>query len=229
MLKFMNNRAGTFQKEYLGLLGYSQGLEEQIKYSYLAQKNNSAYILGLQHKTVITLGKRGDVLTDLYQSREELATQCIEVFHTDRGGQATLHSPGQLVIYPIVPIEAWGISVKDFVCVLQKTTVKTLKDLGVDAFLGQGEPGVYTREGKIAFCGIRVEQGVTRHGISINIENDLSLFNKIRSCGVDSQPLVSLKMLMAKQTSSFLPLVFEKWVENFSLEIKSSIKSPEPL
>lgn len=201
---------------YLDLVNYSTALEEQIKYTYQARTKCRAFILGLEHSPVVTLGKRGNITQDLNICREELKVNGVDFFHTDRGGQATLHSPGQLVIYPITPIEQWGISVKDFVCVLQKCIVLSLKEIGIDSHMGNEEPGIFTKEGKIAFCGIRVEQGVSRHGVAVNISNDLTMFNFIRSCGVNNQKIVSIKDYGIKISLSEF---YQIWIRHFNKQL----------
>lgn len=166
-----------------GLVPYEEGLKIQAELSEKTRIDRVTRLIGLEHPMVITLGKRGNPIEDLQHS----ATNAPVVI-TDRGGQATLHSPGQLVIYPIVHLQEKGMGVRDFVHHLEEATIETLMTYGIQTSRGEAS-GVFTEKGKIAFVGIRVDRGVSRHGISINISNDLALFDLIRPCGVSHQKM----------------------------------------
>ena len=191
--------------EWLGVVEYDEGLLIQQRRHEAAQSNNKNFILGLEHQSVITLGKRGDQAVDVASHSR------LPIYKIDRGGQATLHSPGQLVIYPIINIEKFGYSVRQFVEILQDATIQTLKAFQIDAFVAS-QPGVYTKNGKIGFLGIRVENGITRHGVSLNVCNELDLFSQIRSCGVGNSILDSMQMHGVSNTPE---QVFEVWSREF--------------
>jgi lipoyl(octanoyl) transferase len=136
-------------------------------------------LLLLEHQPVITLGRRagaGDLRdTDLIQALG------IDVAVSERGGQATLHAPGQLVAYPIVPIPSRDL--RSYVHDLEETLLVLLAGLGVAAHRRPGHPGLYSGEGKIASVGLRCHRWVCSHGTSLNVDLDLSLFDLIVSCG----------------------------------------------
>ena len=161
--------------------------------------------MGLEHPTVITLGRRMKV-------DELLLAGDIPVVQSTRGGLATIHSEGQLVIYPIMNLRARGLGVKEFVFQLLKITQRTLKDYQIESFIDDENIGLHTINGKIAFCGLEIKEGVSRHGISINIANDLSLFTQIVSCGV-----TALKTDRACDHVSDVTMrdFFERWISNF--------------
>lgn len=165
-------------------LSYLQGLEHQERYRQSVLNDPSQiFIMGLEHPSVITLGKRGDSKLDL--SLPHGPSQ-IDIQKTDRGGQATLHSPGQLVIYPIVSLATLGLGVRDFVLTLLRTTQMSLHNLGIETF-EKNQSALYTANGKIAFFGLKVSHNITSHGLAINVCNDLSLFSMIRSCGIANE------------------------------------------
>ena len=170
--------------QWRGRSSYLQGQELQA----LAAEDASVEMqfLGLEFDTVITVGKRGNVSEDLLIASDQLAEMQIDLAVVDRGGQATLHSPGQLVIYPIISLKRLRWSVKQYLLWLEETTRKTLMELDVKTTTG-AQPGLYSKKGKIAFFGVRIHQGVTQHGVSINVSNDLELFNFIRSCGKEGE------------------------------------------
>lgn len=140
-------------------------------------------ILGQEHPLTITLGKRADPLKDIKAPIQVLKDRGVVVVGVDRGGQATLHNLGQLVIYPIVNLREREIRVRDYVRLLVDVTKRFLSDMGIVAYSLNNEPGLYTHKGKIAFFGVRVQHGVTSHGLAINVNNNLNDFLMIRSCG----------------------------------------------
>jgi lipoate-protein ligase B len=178
--------------QYSGLIPYQKGLELQQQSFDLVRANGRPVLIGCEHYPVITLGRRVQADGEFLISRQDLQSRGLEIFATDRGGQATLHTPGQLVIYPMIPLRDYKISVRDFVKTLELTTVEWLRLHKIAAFISE-EAGVFTENGKIAFVGIRVQNGVSRHGLAINLHNDLNLFQTIRSCGVSGRSLDSLE------------------------------------
>jgi lipoyl(octanoyl) transferase len=211
-LNFTNE---SMTARYLGLRLYDEVLASQKEISDTVRNTKDIQILGMEFHPVITLGIRGDQNSDLLQPPNEIP---IPVVQTDRGGQATLHTPGQLVIYPTMDLKTYGIGVRDFVCVLTKATTSVLKTYGVDAFASDS-PGVYTHKGKIGFLGIRMDRGVVRHGIAINIRNDVSVFNHIKSCGVSSAKLDRLQDYPAGENVD-LQMFFHQWTKAFSQELQ---------
>lgn len=138
-------------------------------------------IYGLEHPPVVTIGRHAD------PSKEILADN-LPVHNIDRGGQATVHSPGQLVIYPIVDLRRLNLGVKDWVQTLLEVSASTLKKYGLSD-LEKTEDGVFTGRGKIVSVGLRIDQGISRHGLAMNVSNDLALFKGIRVCGVAERPV----------------------------------------
>lgn len=138
-------------------------------------------VLGLEHPYVITLGRR---------SRRDPEVPQGPIQWVERGGEATIHSPGQLVIYPVVAIGRWGA--RCWVEHLLKVTENTLQHLGLST---RRDPlaGLWTEAGKIAFLGLQIRRGVSSHGLSINVSNDLGLFSGIKACGHRGVPLDSLE------------------------------------
>ena len=195
------------------LTPYNKALEKQMSLVKEVQTHPKlGAVLAYEHPKVITLGVRSSE-QDLLQPTSYYDENDIEICQVNRGGEATFHNPGQLVIYPILHLPSLELKVKDYVCVLQKTTYAALKGLGVEAF-GQGdEPGVYTKRGKIAFIGVKVSQGVCYHGISINVNNELKDFESIQSCGVKNQKFDQLANYKPNLTPhSFFGLWFEQFL-----------------
>lgn len=196
------------QTSWRGRVSYEIGLSLQQSAWLRACESSKGEILGLEHEPVITLGKRSNPALDLLVSEASLSRQNLSVRYVDRGGEATLHSPGQLVIYPILNLREMKIGVREFVQLLIDTTIQTLACYGLSAVSGQREPGIFVNHQKIAFFGIRVRNGVSQHGLSINVSNDLSLFKTIRSCGAIDQRFTSLNTLGLRPE---VKEVFEVW------------------
>ena len=172
----------TDSAQFFGRVPYALGLRLQQETIIELKRSYRPYaLIGLEHEPVITLGKRSE--QEILVPETQVHHNGFEIHHSDRGGHATLHSPGQLVIYPICDLQKLNLGVRNYVRKLESVTQETLRSLDISTYPG-AEPGLYTDKGKIAFFGIRVQRHITSHGISININNDLSAFNLIRSCGV---------------------------------------------
>jgi len=164
----------------LGLAPYEpvQLLQARLRQA-VAEGAIEGVLLLLEHEPVITLGCRG-APADL-RDVGRLGERRIAVVHSERGGQATLHAPGQLVSYPIVPIPRrdLGAYVRD----LEETLIVLLAGQGVPARRRDGRPGVYIGEKKIASVGLRCQRWVASHGTSFNVSLDLTLFDLLVACG----------------------------------------------
>ncbi|MGH2762778.1 MAG: lipoyl(octanoyl) transferase LipB [Thermoleophilaceae bacterium] len=145
-------------------------------------------LLVLEHPPVYTKGKRTEP-GDLPMGEDWYRLQGIDVRDTDRGGRVTYHGPGQLVAYPIMAVER----VADFVHAMEGAIVAALGDEGIVA-----EPrdtpftGVWAGERKIGSIGVRVRDGVSTHGLAVNVDNDLQPFEWIVPCGMDHARMTSV-------------------------------------
>lgn len=199
---------------WLGTFDYVKALELQESVQQNAELDPA--ILGLEHPLTITLGRRGDPLKDVLVGFKTLREKNIPVVAVDRGGQATLHQPGQLVIYPIISLRRLKLGVKCYVETLEETTKQLLAKYGVTAYCRGDEPGLYTMKGKIASFGVRISRGITSHGLALNVHNDLSEFGMIRSCGKSGEVFSRLA-----DYGDYPPLeqLFKEWVALFLANI----------
>lgn len=195
-----NSKLRLRRSQWLGLVDYREALSLQHRYELEVQASDCDQILGLEHPYVVTLGKRSK-----FDSEIPVGDHVVWV---DRGGEATLHSPGQLVIYPIVNL-ADRFGVREWVEFLLDVTEQTLLRFGVVTERGE-HSGLWTANGKIAFAGIRVRNRVSTHGLSINVCNDLRLFEPMKSCGVRRAQMDSIE----KFDKTVQPAdVFEVWFQ----------------
>jgi lipoyl(octanoyl) transferase len=150
----------------------------------------AGYLVALEHPPVVTLGKRGEH-TDLV-ARERLREHGIEVFEIERGGEATYHGPGQLVLYPIVELERLELGVVDVVRGLAGGIADVFERFDVPSGYDSDHPGVWTDDEphrKLASVGMRVRKGITTHGAAVNLTNDMEPFSMIVPCGMPDAPM----------------------------------------
>jgi lipoyl(octanoyl) transferase len=150
----------------------------------------------LEHPAVLTLGRHADE-GHILATQEELTRRGIEVIRVERGGEVTWHGPGQLVAYPIIALADRGLLLRPLVRALEAAMVETCAALGVDAERLDGHPGCWCNAAgpqrrKIGALGIRVERGVTYHGIALNVDPDLSAFELIDPCGMPGTASTSI-------------------------------------
>ena len=139
----------------------------------------------LEHPPVFTLGQAG-----LRGHVRDAGT--IPVVRSDRGGQVTYHGPGQLVAYLLFDLHRARVGVRRIVETLEQAVIDMLDQVGIAAARREGAPGVYVRGRKIASVGLRVRSGRTFHGLSINVDLDLSPFDRIDTCGLAALPVTRL-------------------------------------
>jgi len=171
-----------------GLVPYEEALVAQ-RWLRDAREDGSIpdVLLLLEHPAIYTRGRRSTP-EELPMAEEWYAMQGIEVRDTDRGGRVTYHGPGQLVAYPIVDLRPYGDDVHEFVRRLERVAISSLAEHGVGAQTIEGLTGVWTEDEpsrKIGSIGVHVSRGITTHGLSINVNNDLQPFEWIVPCGIE--------------------------------------------
>lgn len=119
----------------------------------------------------------------------------IPVVNTDRGGKITYHGPGQIIIYFLIDLKRKGINIRQLVSAMENSVVALLKEANVDAAAKADAPGVYVQEKKIASLGLRLKKECCYHGLSLNVDMDLSPFNAIDPCGYQGLEVTQLKSL----------------------------------
>jgi lipoyl(octanoyl) transferase len=174
---------------WLGRIAYDEAhaLQKRLVADRAAGRIADQLLL-LEHPAVLTLGRRSDP-THILASPEHLAGRGIEVVQIERGGEVTYHGPGQLVAYPIIALAERGLLIRPFVRALEAALVETCLAHGVDAVRRDGHPGCWCgvdgpAPRKIGALGLRVERGVTYHGIALNVTVDLADFDLIDPCGM---------------------------------------------
>ena len=146
--------------------------------SLVQAKSFNDQIWLLEHPPVFTLGTAAD-------KAHVLNPGDIPIVQTDRGGEVTFHGPGQLVIYFLLDIKQKKIGPKTLVANLQNLIQNILQHCSIESSFIEGAPGVYVGEKKIASIGLRISKGRTYHGISLNVDMDLTPFSLINPCGYE--------------------------------------------
>ena len=172
----------------LGLIDYEPALAIQREFhSAVANMEKPSTLLLLEHPPVFTAGRR--------TLQSEMPTDGSKVIEVDRGGKITFHGPGQIVGYPIVKLKNPN-DVVGFVRELENALIGVCNKFDLDAQRYCERSGVWLRDEKgdrkIAAIGIRVARGVTMHGFALNVNPDLSYFDRIVPCGISDAQVTSL-------------------------------------
>lgn len=151
-------------------------------------------LLLLEHKPVLTLGRRGDY-KNILLSKEALQKEGIEVYEVSRGGDVTYHGPGQIVGYPIMDLNYWGKDSKEFVWNIQEVIIRLLNnEYNLTAKRDDKKyTGVWVDDKKITAIGIAIRHWVTMHGFAFNVNTNLSHFNWITPCGIIDRGVTSMQ------------------------------------
>jgi lipoate-protein ligase B len=187
------------RKEY----GQVWELQKQLVAARAADRVQDTLIL-VEHEPVITLGRK--------TTPENFKPQNIPVFKVERGGDATLHAPGQLVGYPIIKLVE--PDVHKFLRKLEEVLIRTASDFGVTASRKEGHTGVWSEGKKLASIGVAVTNWTTFHGFALNVNTDLGYFRLIKPCGLDPETMTSMEKIAGKGFS--IQSVKQKVAANFS-------------
>jgi len=200
----------TFQD--LGLIDYKKAwdYQEELFARVLAGRNSEDkseivnFLLFCEHPHVYTLGKSGQS-NNLLISDEMLKRINATYYHINRGGDITYHGPGQIVAYPIIDLELFKITLKDYIHKLEEVIIRTLKPYGINDSRLDGSTGVWLdvgvpgKERKICAIGVRASRFVTMHGLAFNVNTNLDYFSYINPCGFVDKGVTSMQKEMGKE------------------------------
>ncbi len=182
---------------WLGRIAYREAW--RLQHELVAARSAGAiadHLLLLEHPPVLTLG-RGSDPAHVRVGEDELRRRGIELIRVERGGEVTYHGPGQLVAYPIIMLAERGLLLRPFVRALEQSMADTAAAFGVQAGRRDGYPGCWCeplgdQPRKLGALGLRVERGVTYHGIALNVTTDLADFELIDPCGMPTAEVTSI-------------------------------------
>lgn len=160
----------------LGPSDYHQTWQQMKDFTNQRRADTLDQIWITEHDPVFTQGLNG-------KPEHLLDTGDIPVIQIDRGGQVTYHGPGQLVVYCLLNISRLGFGVRALVTHIENAIIAFLAKYGIDSAARADAPGVYVGDAKIAALGLRIRKGCCYHGLSLNLDMDLSPFSRINPCG----------------------------------------------
>jgi len=193
--------AARLSTEDWGRLGYAEALARQrtLNAQVAAGQRGPTLVL-VEHDPVLTVTPRAERSGHVLASGAQLAAQGIAVAKTDRGGDVTYHGPGQLVAYPILRLNPFGLNLGRYMRLLEQVVIDTAGVFGVDAHTEPGATGVWVgaadRPAKLCALGVRIRRNTTMHGLALNVTTDLSHFQTIVPCGLHGRAVTSLSQLL---------------------------------
>lgn len=178
---------------YADVLAIQENLFNKNIEAKTAGTPTANYVILCEHPPVFTLGKSG--------KKENIlagAGGSAEFYQVQRGGDVTFHGPGQLVVYPILDLDVLQLGVAQYIWLLEETIIHSLQPFGIQGTRLAGAAGIWLdaetpRARKIAAIGARVSKHVTMHGLAVNVNTDLSYFNRIVPCGLPDKGVTSIQ------------------------------------
>jgi lipoic acid synthetase len=220
----MDNRAGPISVFRLGRMGYEAAcrLQERVAEARVKGAIGDTLLL-LEHPPVITVG-RGGGEEDILASASLLRQAGVRVLPTDRGGRATYHGPGQLVVYPIFKVDRGDLYA--YVHRLEQTIIRLLRGYGLTAGRLDGHPGVWLNGSKIAAVGLAVQDGVTRHGLALNVAPEMAHFDLLIPCGITDHGVTSMERQLGAMPHP--EKVADRFVEAFATVFDRRVRNGDP-
>lgn len=194
---------GNLITEDWGLVDYSLAWDRQERLFHQRLEQKAAgdktavdRIVFCEHPHVYTLGRSGKA-NNLLVTEQQLQKIGASFYHIDRGGDITYHGPGQLVVYPILDLERYGLGLKDYIYLIEEAVILLCASYGIKAMRMEKATGVWLdvntlRARKICAIGVRSSRYVTMHGLALNVNTDLRFFNYINPCGFIDKGVTSL-------------------------------------
>lgn len=197
----------------LGLTDFKSTWDLQRKiFNHRVEGKISDVLLLNEHHHVYTIGKSGND-DHLLANDEELKKSGAEVYHIDRGGDITYHGPGQLVGYPILNLENYYLDVHRYLRDIEEVIIRTLAEYDIHASRDGKFTGVWVNNDKIAAIGVKVSHWTTMHGFALNVNTDLSYFERIIPCGIFHKGVTSIERLLGRKVK--MNDVSEKIIQKF--------------
>ncbi|PWQ96997.1 lipoyl(octanoyl) transferase LipB [Leucothrix arctica] len=178
----------TIVVRQLGVSDYQETWQAMKDFTRNREVDTPDELWVLEHPPVFTLGTNG-------KSEHILSAGDIPIVNIDRGGQVTYHGPGQLIIYLLLNLHIRKLGIRKLVTIIEDTLIELLASHHITANSDPAAPGVYVEGKKIAALGLRVSKGCTSHGLSLNVDMDLSPFKRINPCGYQGLEVAQCKAL----------------------------------
>ncbi|MBN1809519.1 MAG: lipoyl(octanoyl) transferase LipB [Planctomycetes bacterium] len=186
----------TIKTAFLGRIPYEEAWDlQKVLLERVSMQRGTGYILFLEHDPVITLG-RGGTWDHLVCARTGIEQMGISLVECDRGGDITVHYPGQLISYPIIPMEHLQRNVHWFLRSLEEAGIRAAALLGISGSRKTGLTGVWVGEEKIMAIGVGFRKWISYHGTAFNVFRDNGMFDMIVPCGIRDKGVTSIEAVM---------------------------------
>lgn len=216
----MNKQNNILKVQRLGYLDYQQAWEyqtalfEEMIEVKLANRDLpperqlpiNQYLLLVEHPPVFTIGKSGKK-EHLLADASTLRNAGAQMLEVNRGGDITFHGPGQLVVYPLLDLDAFFTDIHRYMRYLEECVIHTLGHFGLNGERYPGYTGVWLEASqsdkarKICAMGVKASRWVTMHGLALNVNTDLAFFNLIVPCGIEDKAVTSMEQELGKKIS----------------------------
>ena len=212
-----NQRVGVVRD--LGHLAYGPAFDVQRAVLDEVVAGSPDTLLLVEHDPVLTLGANFHQ-ENLLLAPEEYAARGIEVVPTDRGGDVTYHGPKQLVAYPIFDLNRHGRDLHKWLRDLEEAVIVLLAEYGLEGYRFPPHTGVWVKGKKICAIGIKVKRWVSMHGIALNCNNDLSVFESFVPCGIVGYGVTSISQELGRDVGieEVKPKLIEAFAKVFDLQ-----------
>jgi lipoate-protein ligase B len=207
----------------LGLTSYAQAMDLERSLSQMrAEEKVPDTLLLMEHPPTVTMGRFGKARNVLLPP-EELFAKGIAFHTTDRGGDATFHCPGQLILHPVLSLRHRPGTMRSFIADLEEVVLRVLASNGVNAERWPAHPGLWVAGRQIAALGLHVSRSVSTHGIAFNINPDLDSFKVINLCGLPGKEATSLAHETGRdiKVGEVAPQVLAAFAEVFHISLET--------
>ena len=192
--------------------------KKPVKYEYaikfmeerlinIHEGNSRELIWILEHENIFTAGTS--------YKKTEILDKSIKILKTNRGGKITYHGPGQLICYFVIDLKKRKKDIRKFISTIEKTIIDTLKFYKIETFADKKNIGIWFQDEfeikKVAAIGVRVSKWIAYHGFSLNIENDLKVYDSIIPCGIKDRGVTNLKKIINQDYKD----IGSKLIQNF--------------
>jgi len=190
----------TLKINHLGRLSHDAAMTQMYEaHEQVLRGRSDGELLVVEHEPVITKGRR--LKDHVIAFHEEITKRQVVIRDVDRGGLLTFHGPGQIIVYFVLRVHDYFLGVRELVSFLEEVLITCLKEYGIAAKKHAEFPGVWVGDHKLASIGLRVTAGVTTHGISLNVNNDLSIYKYFEPCGLSGEVMTNMETVLGKPIS----------------------------
>jgi len=183
----------------LGLIPYRKAYEVQKHCMDINRTQGLQSLILCEHPPVLTLGRLAKESNFLWP-QNLIRDKGVEIHIIDRGGEITLHSPGQLVVYPVLDLVHFGKDLHKYLHDLEEVMIDLCDDFGIVANRNSINTGIFVKDQKIGSIGIGVRKWISYHGLALNVNTDLNLYSMIKPCGLDVT-MTSMAQIMGETVS----------------------------